>query len=93
MYGIYLQCECCTATIGGEQVTKNPEPPLSRFQGDELRKRARERGWIQCTLPFGHLQDWREEPGDLCPIHAVMSSNDMQVLAEQMKESRRVHSS
>jgi hypothetical protein len=45
-YGCYLKCEGCGATIDGAQVTANPEPPLTRWQGDELRKRAAERGWV-----------------------------------------------
>jgi hypothetical protein len=45
MYGIYLKCEQCGATIGGEQVTQNPEPPLGRFKGVELRARAAALGW------------------------------------------------
>lgn len=74
MHGIYLKCECCPATIGGEQVTQNPEPPLNRHQGVELRKRAKERGWIQCTLPMGKLQH-HGDPGDLCPECAKLDTD------------------
>lgn len=60
MYGICIQCECCAATLGGEQVTKNPEPPLGRFQGSELRKRAKELGWVSKG----------DQDKDWCPVHA-----------------------
>lgn len=47
MYGIYLKCETCGATVGGEEVTPREQgvPTLTRWQGRELRDRAAQRGW------------------------------------------------
>lgn len=47
MYGIYLKCEHCGKTIGGENVTPTQQgiPTLTRWQGRELRERAAQRGW------------------------------------------------
>lgn len=45
MYGICLKCDRCGATIGGEQVTANPQPPLGRWEWEKLRAAAAERGW------------------------------------------------
>jgi hypothetical protein len=59
MYGICIRCECCAATLGGEQVTRNPEVPLRATQGQELRRRAAELGWSS-----DHQAD-----KDWCPVH------------------------
>jgi len=47
MYGIYLKCEKCGKTIGGEDVTPKQQgiPTLGRFEGRRLRELAAERGW------------------------------------------------
>ena len=47
MYGIYLKCEHCGATIGGEDVTPKQQgiPTLGRFEGAALRTLAAEHGW------------------------------------------------
>lgn len=47
MYGIYLECEACKATIGGEEVTPSQQgmPTLDRHDGRILRQKASERGW------------------------------------------------
>lgn len=63
-YGCYLKCEGCGATIDGAQVTANPEPPLTRWQGGELRKRAAERGWM--TTPAVGRYGLRDDD-DWCP--------------------------
>lgn len=55
-YGIYLKCDGCGATLGGEQVTANPEPPLVTQQGGELRERAAERGWTTYSAPAAEEQ-------------------------------------
>jgi hypothetical protein len=65
MYGIYLKCEHCGTTIGGEDVTPKQQgiPTLTRWQGRELRERAAQRGWTH------------EPPdGDLCPECSEASS-------------------
>jgi hypothetical protein len=54
MYGIYLKCESCGATLGGEQVS---DPPLRTGEGAKLRAEAQARGW-HCD------RVWDE---DLCP--------------------------
>jgi hypothetical protein len=47
MYGIYLKCERCQATIGGEHVTPAQQgiPTLQRGEGRKLREEAAKRGW------------------------------------------------
>jgi len=47
MYGIYLECERCGATLGGENVTPKQQGirTLNRFEGAELRALAADRGW------------------------------------------------
>ena len=47
MHGIYLKCENCGATIGGEEVTPKQAgiPPLTWFERHKLRELAAERGW------------------------------------------------
>jgi hypothetical protein len=58
MYGIYLKCESCGKTIGGEEVTPRHRgaPTLGRFDGAKLRALAADRGWTH------------EEPdSDFCP--------------------------
>lgn len=65
-HGVYLKCERCPVTIGGEQVTKNPEPSLSGWwQGGELRKRAAAYGWT--TFDVAPSRPWEDRTGDLCP--------------------------
>lgn len=46
MTGIYLKCNECGATLGGEQVT-GPERPFGLHWSEHhtLRTRAAERGW------------------------------------------------
>jgi hypothetical protein len=47
--GIYLKCDNCGATIGGEQVTPKKQgiPPLNQWQGQTLRELASGLGWTQ----------------------------------------------
>lgn len=47
MYGIYLKCERCGKTIGGEDVTPKQQgiQTLKRWEGVRLRELAAERGW------------------------------------------------
>lgn len=63
-YGIYLQCETCKATIGGEQVTPKQQgiPTLTRHESAILRKLAGDRGWL--CLP-GDLDYCPDCPHDL----------------------------
>lgn len=62
MYGIYLKCEVCGATLGGEQVTPAEQgiPTLTHWQGRALREAAENRGWA--FVP---------PDGDYCPRHAA----------------------
>lgn len=66
MYGIYLRCETCRKTIGGEQVTEKHEPPLNRREGRRLRELAAERGWTH-TPP----------DSDLCPDCSVTKAPEV----------------
>jgi hypothetical protein len=70
MTGIYLKCDKCGATLGGEQVTDWSKPQgLHWSESPALAKAARERGWTgnldrngpsycpQCTpVPQGDAQ-------------------------------------
>lgn len=58
MYGIYLECERCGKTIGGEDVTPKQQgiPTLTRWQGRELSALAADRGWA-----------YQAPNADLCP--------------------------
>ena len=49
MYGIYLECDKCGNTIGGEEVTPRQQgvPTLTRHDGDRLRQLAADLGWTQ----------------------------------------------
>lgn len=58
MTGIYLRCDECGATLGGEEVT-TAEQGLRWSQWRALQKAARELGW---TGPL----DWSSE-SDKCP--------------------------
>jgi hypothetical protein len=65
--GCYIKCDGCGVELGGQDVTKNPEPPLgpSWIYGGELRKRARERGWKwRPAAPNAHFMD---NGSDYCP--------------------------
>jgi hypothetical protein len=55
MYGIYLKCDSCGATLGGEIF----DPPLTRWEDKKLQAKARELGW---TGPLT-----RESDKDRCP--------------------------
>lgn len=65
MYGIYLKCERCGKTIGGEDVTPKQQgiPTLTRRQGSKLRALAADLGWT-------HLAP----DADLCPECSKMPS-------------------
>jgi hypothetical protein len=63
MYGIYLKCESCTATLGGEQVS---DPPLRTGEGATLRAAAEARGW-RCDAA-------RDK--DLCPSCAQVKTGE-----------------
>lgn len=58
MTGIYLRCDGCGATLGGEQVSPRPQG-LGWADEAALRARARELGW---TGPLT-----RSSGTDLCP--------------------------
>ena len=45
MTGIYLQCEICKKTLGGEQVSSEPYG-LKPYEHEKLRKEAKNLGWI-----------------------------------------------
>lgn len=62
MYGIYLKCEGCGATIGGEDVTPKQQsiPTLTRFEGVRLRELAALRGWVSVA----------DADKDYCPVCA-----------------------
>lgn len=53
MTGIYLQCDSCNKTLGEEQI--RPKVSLGPNGGEELRKYAKELGWIYTSQ------------GDYCP--------------------------
>jgi hypothetical protein len=44
--GIYLQCDQCGATLGGEEVTRGTgKPPLNQWDRELLRELAQGFGW------------------------------------------------
>jgi hypothetical protein len=55
MYGIYLRCDNCNATLGGETF----DPPLDRWDEQKLRDEARRQGWTGLLT--------RESAHDRCP--------------------------
>lgn len=59
MYGIYLKCDQCGATIGGEDVTPKQQgiPTLNRREGAKLRELA--------AVLYGWSHP--ESDTDLCP--------------------------
>jgi hypothetical protein len=59
MYGIYLKCEQCGKTIGGEEVTPKQQgiPPLTRWQRTELRLLAADRGWTHQPRDYDFCPD------------------------------------
>lgn len=69
MTGIYLKCEDCPTTIGGEEVTANGESAPNRSGSVLLRKRAAERGWTSAiaTVPGRRI----EQTFDWCPICSI----------------------
>jgi hypothetical protein len=69
--GIYLQCDICKATLGGEQVTANPDPPPGWFNQGILRDAARKLGW---TGPLNSDSDSDRCPE--CSRAAVPASHD-----------------
>ena len=58
MTGIYLKCDKCGATLGGEEVTSD-QKGLHWSHFKRLQKAARDLGW---TGPLD-----RESNSDLCP--------------------------
>lgn len=64
MYGSYLKCETCPATIGGEEVTPRQQgiPTLRHGDSATLRRLAGERGWTTQKLGGYHYND-----NDWCP--------------------------
>jgi hypothetical protein len=69
MTGIYIQCEQCDATLGGEQVTERGTPTLSRSECARLREEAAKRGWRS-------EGDWIADIKDFCPEHASLRSKE-----------------
>lgn len=53
MTGVYLQCDSCNKTLGEEQI--RPKVSLGKMGGNELRRLAKELGWIITSQ------------GDYCP--------------------------
>lgn len=66
MTGIYIKCEKCAATLGGEQVTPRQQGmrPLRRGDDDKLRAAAAALGWSATGK-------WPQEVQDFCPAHAL----------------------
>lgn len=62
MTGIYLRCDKCGATLGGEQVTRH-ERGLHWSETSTLADEARRLGWTGALT--------RESNSDLCPACSV----------------------
>lgn len=45
MTGIYLRCDKCGATLGGEEVDRSSSRGLSYGEAHKLQEEARRRGW------------------------------------------------
>lgn len=65
MYGIYLRCETCGKTIGGEDVTPKQKgfEPLGRSDGRKLRALAAERGWTHYPYDDDYCPECIKELG------------------------------
>lgn len=76
MYGVYLKCDNCGKTIGGEDVTEKLQgiPTLTRFEGPKLRELAGIRGWAH-ALP----------DTDTCPICAMFFAMPVKALDTEPK--------
>lgn len=69
MYGIYLECDQCGKTIGGEDVTPKMQgiPTLTRGQGRELRALAADRGWTHIAPEKDLCPDCSKAPNAKAP--------------------------
>lgn len=76
MYGIYLKCETCGKTIGGEDVTPKQQgiPTLTRWEGKKLRELAAERGWTSGESDTGYCPDYTDYCPDCRPASTLLSS-------------------
>lgn len=68
MTGIYLRCDTCGATLGGEEVERQKERGLSYGEWPKLQDAARQRGW---TGPLT-----RESNEDRCPLCSTTSPQE-----------------
>jgi len=69
MYGIYLRCETCGKTLGGEDVTPKQQgiPTLTRHEGAKLRELASVVGWTHTPPDV-----------DLCPACSITQPQSVQ---------------